>query len=297
VKRIGLVMGLGLGLWACDEPLKSVELVVEPRLLGARVEVAGEPERAAPLAGETATVSLLVASPALEPSLGFALAVCPAEPRSGARSSCAAEPFAQVLSESGDAPVPSLTFDVPDDIDPNGNLLVLGIVCPDGSPVSDGQSCDGPDPGTPVSLEFELARDDDVNLNPTLQPEAIFFDDQDWPEIPAIEGDCAGLGFAEVEVSSRHTFEVDLDAGDRDALLQTDDLDPTRESLQLSHFATAGDLSRAFETIHWHSNELVRTTTWTAPKEPGLVRFWLVLRDFRGGSSFVTRSVCVLPNP
>jgi hypothetical protein len=70
-------------------------------------------------------------------------------------------------------------------------------------------------------------------------------------------------------------------------------LDPARESLQLAHFTTAGDLSRAFDTIAWNTDELSREVTWRAPSEPGLVRFWLVLRDFRGGSAFVERAVCV----
>jgi hypothetical protein len=52
--------GLALG---CDESLKAVELVVEPRVLGARVEVLGEASRAAPSPGETASASFLVASP------------------------------------------------------------------------------------------------------------------------------------------------------------------------------------------------------------------------------------------
>jgi hypothetical protein len=63
--------------------------------------------------------------------------------------------------------------------------------------------------------------------------------------------------------------------------------------LQLSHFTTAGDLSRAFESIAWDSAELQRQVSWTAPKAPGLVRFWLVLRDFRGGSAFTERAACV----
>jgi hypothetical protein len=287
-------VGLSLGLWACDEPLKSVELVAEPRVLGARVEVEVEPGRAAPLPGESATVSFLVAAPELELSLGFALAVCPAEPRRGARSSCAAEPFATVSSDNGDATIASLSFEVPSELDASGSLLVLGIVCPDGSPASDGQSCEGADSGTLVALEFELGRDDDLNLNPTLQPESVLFDEQEWLDIPAVDGDCRGLGFPEVEPASSHTFVIELDRADRDPLPQSSELDPERESLQLSHFASAGDLSRAFQTIAWDSNDLSRATTWTAPRETGLVRFWLVLRDFRGGSSFVTRSVCVL---
>ena len=138
-----------------------------------------------------------------------------------------------------------------------------------------------------MSLELELLHDDDVNLNPTLEPEAIFFDDEEWSAQPAMAGDCAGLGYPEVEVSSKHLLEIDLDDGDRDPLPQVSELDPSRESLQLSHFVSAGDLSRAFESIAWDSSDLARIT-------PGLVRFWLVLRDLRGGSDFTERSVCVL---
>ena len=70
-------------------------------------------------------------------------------------------------------------------------------------------------------------------------------------------------------------------------------LDPSRESLQLSHFTTAGELSRAFDSVPWDSEELERQVSWTAPKQPGLVRFWLVLRDFRGGGAFIERAACV----
>ena len=54
-----------------------------------------------------------------------------------------------------------------------------------------------------------------------------------------------------------------------------------------------GDLARAFDAIAWDSEQLERQVSWTAPKQPGLVRFWLVLRDFRGGSAFSERAVCV----
>jgi hypothetical protein len=80
---------------------------------------------------------------------------------------------------------------------------------------------------------------------------------------------------------------------DRDPLPRPTKLDPSRESLQLAHFTTLGDLTRAFDTIAWDTDELSREVTWTAPLEPGLARFWLVLRDFRGGSAFVERSACV----
>jgi hypothetical protein len=78
-KRLGFM--LGLWLLGCDDPLKTVELVAEPRVLGARVEVEGEPTRAAPAPGESATVTFLLASPAVAQTLGFALMACPAAAR------------------------------------------------------------------------------------------------------------------------------------------------------------------------------------------------------------------------
>ena len=291
--RTILVLTTGLWLLGCDDPLKSVELVQEPRVLGARVEVDGDAGRAAPAPGESATATFLVAAPELETSLGFAFLACSAAPRESSRSACAGPPFAQILSENGMTAAASLSFDVPADLDPNGRVALLGIICPGGTPSDDGSSCDGPDPGTPVQLELELARDDDANLNPKLQAGSIAFDDAEWAELPALDGECAGLGFLEVSVQSKHIVTVNLDQSDRDALPRPSKLDPSRESLQLSHFTTAGDLTRAFETIAWDSDELVRTTHWTAPKEPGLVRFWFVLRDFRGGGAFVERAVCV----
>jgi hypothetical protein len=189
--------------------------------------------------------------------------------------------------------VPGISFDVPADLDPSGRLALLGIICPDGSPSADGTACDGSDPGTPVTLELELARDGDVNSNPELEPDGIAFDADAWPELPAVAGDCAGLGFLEVPASSKHDITVLLDESDRDPLPRPSELDPARESLQLSHFTTGGDLTRAFETIAWDSSVLERHVSWTAPKEPGLVRFWLVLRDFRGGGAFTERAVCV----
>lgn len=277
----------------CDEPLKSVELVAEPRVLGARVEVAGDPARAAPAPGETATISILVAAPDLQPSLGFALAVCAAAPRRGGRAACTDPPFAVVSSADGQADSASIGFEVPADLDPSGRLTLLGIICPAGSPSADGASCDGDSAGTQVQLELELAHDGDVNANPELEADGIAFDDEMWPDQAAVDGDCAGRGFVEVPVGSEHRIAVQLDESDRDPLPRASKLDPARESLQLAHFTTAGDLSRAFDTIAWDSDELSREVTWTAPQEPGLTRFWIVLRDFRGGSAFVARSACV----
>jgi hypothetical protein len=280
-------------LSGCDDPLKSVELVAEPRVLGGRVEVEGDAERAAPSPGETATATFLLASPVLQQSLGFALVACPAAVRNGARGECDGDVFAEVRLNDGEAPVASLTFEVPSASDPEGRVLLRGVICPDGSPGADGESCDGADPGTPIQMELELSRDGDVNLNPELQADSIRFDDETWPELPAVDGDCAGLGYPEVDAQSEHIISVLLDESDRDALPHPSNLDPERESLQLSHFVSGGDISRAFESIAWDSEELAREVTWKAPETPGLVRVWFVLRDLRGGGAFAERALCV----
>ena len=290
-KQLGFV--LGLWLLGCDDPLKTVELVEEPRLLGARVEVLDDVGRAAPAPGEMATITFLLASPAPAQTQGFALAACSATARRGARTECAAPPFAQIVSQDGEAGSVSLTFEVPPELDPAGRIAVLGIVCPFGSPSNEGKSCDGVEPGRELTFALELSREDDVNLNPALEPASLTFDGEEWPAAGALDGDCAGQGYVEVEAGSKHAFEVALSEDDRDAVPHPERLDPVRESLQLSHFVTGGDLSRAFESIAWDSDELLRRTTWTAPKTPGLVRFWLVLRDLRGGGDFTARSVCV----
>jgi hypothetical protein len=285
-------VALGVLLLGCDDPLKSVELVAETRVLGARVEVAGEPERAAPAPGESATVTFLTAAPDPEPSFGFALSACPALPRQGGRSSCAGEPFASVSREDGET-MASLELTVPESLDPTGRVLVRGIICPAGSPIEDGESCDGEDSAVPVTLELELSREGDVNQNPELEPETVRFDGEPWPQMPAVSGDCSGLGYPEVAAGSQHSLEVALSDADRDLLPRASQLDPARESLQLSRFATDGDLSRAFDSIAWDSDELLRSVTWKAPSRVGLVKFWLVLRDLRGGGAFTGRAVCV----
>lgn len=287
------LMWLGLALLGCEDPLKTVELVEEPRLLGGRVEVMGAAERAAPAPGETATATFLLAAPAAEQSLGFHLAACPAAAREGTRNACAGPIFAEKASKNGEADVASLTFTVPQDLDASGRVLVAGIVCPDGSPTANGEACDGADPGTPLQLELELAHDGDVNRNPVLQADSIAFDGAAWATATATDGACTGLGLPEVAQDSKHDLVVELDESDRDTLPRPSKLDPARESLQLSHFVTGGDVTRAFESIAWDSPQLHRQVSWTAPKQSGLVRFWFVLRDLRGGGDFVERAVCV----
>jgi hypothetical protein len=274
----------------CDDPLKRVDLVTDARVLGARVEVQGEPERASPAPGETATVRWLVADRDVDRALGWAFAVCEAAPPGGSLPACAAEPFATSTAALPVPGEPRIEFAVPGDVTSRA-LAVLGVVCPDSAPTfeEDSFGCEGPD-GTPVSLDFELETSDRSNLNPVIGPEALTLG---GAALPA-GLDCAAL--PTVAPGSSHALELVLDETDRDAVAQPTSADPPKETLQVSNFTTAGELDRIFTIFEASDARLVTRVSWKAPKtapEGGLVRLFFVVRDFRGGADWIERGVCV----
>jgi hypothetical protein len=283
---------IGLLLAACDEPLTRVDLVADMRVLGARVEVGGEPERASPAPGETASVRWLVAARDPEPLLGWAFAICAAAPPGGSLPSCGAEPFATAIADVPVAGEPRIDFTVPDDLDAEA-LAVFGVVCRDSEPTYDGTTfdCAGPE-GRLTSLDFLLESTEGSNRNPVLLADDITFDGASMAE----GRDCATL--PSVAHGSSHTLELRLDESDRDAVPQKTSADPPKEELQVSHFTTAGELERAFTVFEASDTGLVARVSWKAPTtapSDGLVRFFLVVRDLRGGSDFVERAVCMEP--
>jgi hypothetical protein len=301
--RIALA-ALALAMSAgCDDPLKEVERIESVRVLGARVEVTGEPERAAPAPGESTSVSWLVAAP--EPlALGWTLGVCVAEENNLGLTSCAEPPFAELAQTEPGLDAPRIELEVPADIDPvvTPRLAVLGVICPEGAPEGslDQARCTGADPGTAVSLELELARADDVNMNPGFADPALALDGEDWPDADLASEPCAGAGLLEVAAgSARHLVRIDVRDDARDPVQPVIEDDPLREELRISHFSTDGGFTRAFTALAAadvaNSVEVPWDAPPAAPEGGQLARFWFVLRDLRGGSSFVTRSLCVVP--
>jgi hypothetical protein len=275
-------------LLSCSDPLKEVQLVSEPRVLGARVEVSGEPERASPAPGEDAAVRWLVAAPWPDPALGYRLAVCAAAPDGATLPACAEAPFAETSVVDPVPGEPRLAFTVPVDVAAT-SLAVLGVVCPDGAPADDGGCSDGS--GTQVSFDFALGPEQ-VNYNPSIEPDALSFDGGPW----AAGSDCAAL--PSVAPGSEHALELLLDEGDRDPLEAPTSVDPLREPLQASHFATGGELQRAFTLIPDDQDDLAVRLSWKAPggvPDDGLARFFFVVRDSRGGTDWLERAVCVAP--
>jgi hypothetical protein len=280
-----LCAALGLSAVACGDPLKEVDAIEGTRVLGARVEVEGEPNRASPSPGEAATVRWLVVAPDVDPALGWQLAVCDATSGDSGLPDCAAEPFAQASADEPVVGAPSLDFVVPEETT-SASLAVKGVICPDVGAAD----CNG-DLGTNVSFDFELVgrgnENETVNTNPSLG--ALGFDGVPWSD----STDCADL--PRVDLKSKHQITIPLDEDDRDPVIPEFDIDPDRETLQLSHFTDHGAFEAAFTVIEADSTELVTNAEWTAPTklpESGMARIFIVVRDDRGGTDWVTRAVC-----
>src|SRR4051812_39974984 len=103
-------------LLGCDDSLKSVSLIEETRVLGARVAVASDPTRSSPRPGEEATLRLFMAAPNGTPHLSYTLSVCPASPVNSGFPSCAGAPFASVRRAEPETSPPELAFQVPSEL-------------------------------------------------------------------------------------------------------------------------------------------------------------------------------------
>jgi hypothetical protein len=300
IARASGILWLALASGACGDPLVSIERIASLRALGARVEVDGEPDRAAPFPGESGSVEFLVASPELSPSFGFGLVVCEASAGEAGTPTCAAEPFASVYTEPA-SDAPALGFTVPAEIAADARVAVIGVLCEGEGPRPDSipPLCDDEEREHRLSLGFSLPGEFEPNRNPNFDDESVWLDAEPLLALEAVEGPCVGLGFTEVARGSGHTFALTLADDAREALPETDGVGPSLEGLQLSHFATDGELDRAFSYVGPEQAELSANVGWKAPGNPAeggtLVRFFFVVRDFRGGSAFTERALCVLP--
>jgi hypothetical protein len=77
--------------------------------------------------------------------------------------------------------------------------------------------------------------------------------------------------------------------------LVTQQIDTHRESLSVSWFATDGSFEHDRTGRGEDETDLTTDNVWTAPTTPGLVHFWFLLRDIRGGVDFVETALMVGP--
>jgi len=293
----------------CGPTFDPASLVTNTRVVGARIEVEGAPDRASPKPGETATVTWLMTSPDATPPLGWAFAVC--APGSGASSSaCLTAPLARF---DGTAAPPRISIPVPSAAVLGGatSLTVDGGICAgvDSMPAFDPQSglasCTDGARGITVSLVMPLQVGDDANHNPTAD-RGFTLDGAVWPVSTANDDPCV-QGPRVTAGSKGHVIGDTTASSDREAYTIVTGDPPvatsTRESLQISQFTTAGKLKSQFSFVEATDENATTTVdvTWDAPEAAlvpaagAAVAFTFVVRDDRGGADWTTRTLCVTP--
>lgn len=306
-----LLLGLlgGIFLAGCGPTFDPASLIATTRVLGARVEVEGAPDRATPIPGETVDVTWLVTSPEATPPLGWAFAVCTPGTVGGKTSlGCASAPLA--LYE-GTASPPRISIPVPtaDVLGSATSLILYGQICSGAGsmPIFDPQSgipgCTGGG-GTTASVDIPLQLGVDANHNPTAD-RAFTFDGQAWPALAAGDDPCV-VGPKASAATKDHVIGNTTEGSDREpytAMLGDPPVaTPERESLQISQFTTAGKLQSQFSFVEGTDDNAETTVdvSWEAPPatevpDAGLaVTFTFVVRDNRGGTDWTTRSACVV---
>jgi hypothetical protein len=139
-----------------------------------------------------------------------------------------------------------------------------------------------------LSFDGWTAGDDRDNKNPNLSEASITIQGQ----VGVLEavGDAPSCGAAVVEVARGKEVSLDLNLGDA---LREAGTEEEAEILQVSHFSTQGHLDRQFSILMSEEGPEM-TLTWEAPDEAGPVKQYAVVRDGRGGVSWISYSVCVL---
>lgn len=286
--------------FGCDDPLKEESLIQETRVLGARLEVSNDPDRASPGPGESVHFEAFTAAPDGAPNVSFAFSVCGVQPTNSGFPNCATPSFGSAVQAEPMLGNPSFDFTVPAELDthvtPHG--FVSGVVCSNDTTALDdrGNANCANGGGDAVAFEFDFAGPGEDNKNPNFTANSLTLDGAAWPA-PGAMTTCDAL--PQIALGSKHTFGVTLTADDFDSLVQTTSEDPTSETILLSQFSTAGKLAHVFSSLTPTTPGLASNTEWDAPAKPDpngpITHFYFVIRDSRGGEDLAVRALCVSP--
>jgi hypothetical protein len=315
-----------LALPACGMGPDPASLVTRPRVVGARTSVTADPDRATPLPGDEVTIEPWLLQPDEASPVRATYLVCAAADIRRGASSCAGGPLALVPATPAGEALPPVTFTVPDAAALRGATQLLLVIssCDRGAiPTIEMGSllpgCDDPEARAELStLNVPLALDPSrANRNPSIVEETYTIEGREWappPEtLPPLEG-CAAMpdsdALPHVVVPSTampptardpYQVEVTFTTSEDDRESFGTGTTAGRESLQISHYTTAGRASRAFSAVEPSDPASVpEVLDWsppavdTIPEGGRLVRFTWVARDLRGGFARADRALCVL---
>lgn len=317
-------LALAAPLAACGPGFDPSSTVERARLVGARLSVASDPRRAAPLPGEEVTAQPWLVQPADESLVRATYIVClAADIRRGA-SMCEGGPLALVPPSAPSVDLPPVTFTVPATTPATAQLILVMVTCDQGAtPSLDAATmlvqCDNPISRSELAtLNLPLADSvETANRHPDIGDETYRVQAEggliDWPASTApLTRGCVTSGMPVVRVPSdalpptaREPYRIDLTftttEDDRDSYTTRTGV-MAREALQISHYVTAGRMSRSFSAVEaTATSDLPITVRWappaieTIPTDGMPVRFTWIARDLRGGFARADRELCVTP--
>jgi hypothetical protein len=303
IPTLTLLLGTA-GLAGCDSPFDPVSYVERARVVGARVTVEAEPERAWVKPGETATVTWLTVARQEPTSLQWLFILC-----LGSNGTCEGAPLATL---SGQGNTAAVTFTVPEQATLGERLspVLLGAICADGELSFDGSTelptCTGSHPSqTNAAFTVPVQRGDATNHHPVLTDDRFELGGAPWTATTAgAPGDpCDASSGLPVVTAGKQSIRLVSDGNDRESYLQGDPPAPSLEELQISQFTTAGELKYAYSSILATDTrpDADVTIAWDPPKADEIpaagmiVQFHFVARDLRDGIDWVHRALCVVP--
>lgn len=274
--RAALVALLSLG---CEDPLKAAQVLEEPRILGVRLAAAGDQSSLEP--GQDAELEVLLAGPEGRVAARLAYQLCLAAESERGVPFCAG---AVLLEDTVALDGSPIALAIPAELEPGAPLALLGIACVAAEPRLTGDpldwSCSDDEPGLRFSFDARSSSPDAVNLNPDLSRVSLTISDVAVPPSTGQAADCEG---ATAIVAADVVHEVVLELGE--------DAREARESLQLSHFSSRGRFERQYSFVSAEQAPAARLA-WRAPSAGTPLEQHLVVRDGRGGVSWLSFSLC-----
>lgn len=295
----------------CEDPLDDPQVISGLRVLAARVEPVSDPGRASVQPGEAVTVRFLVVAPGGAAEKSFGLLACVAAQTSRGVPRCQTEAFARVLQTEVTRAEPFLSFVVPDteQFASSNRVSLLGVFCTAGRPVLSEQAAnlgctEAADLAQRVSYDISVSTTE-VNRHPDLANAEVKLDGDAWGatnDAAVADAGCEDMGDFAPQISAARLstrIEVTLPPASREALAVTSAQPDELEVLQISHFSDLGRLERPFSSLSAAQPEPRFSVEWQMPAEPvenpSAVHFFFVVRDGRGGSSWLSRVLCLVP--
>lgn len=317
-------LALAAPLSACGSSFDPGSTVERARLVGARLSVAADLRRAAPLPGEEVTVQPWLVQPEAQSLVRATYIVCLAADIRRGVSMCEGGPLALVPPSPPSVELPPVTFTVPAGTPRTAQLILVMVTCDQGAtPALEATtmlvSCDDPTARAELAtLNLPLAASvETANRHPEIAEETYKLEVEgdlvDWPASTApLTNGCVTAGMPVVRVpagaappTDREPYRIDLTftttEDDRDSYTTATGT-TAREAIQFSHFVTAGRLSRSFSAVEANASaETPITLRWappsvaTIPADGMPVHFTWIVRDLRGGFARADRELCVAP--